>query len=780
MNNKIDILNAWIVVEKLAEGVIDPKEECMRTFDEYEVNWERKFRDFIAKYQREEKIEREEILKTGIALYLDIFNFDIVTEILKKNYDIPDYYQENYSSNKFTVAVYFDYRLDFQQKNFFYTMSGYIRKHGKFPDNIVEEETHLCSEIREEFLEHDFNTAIKWLFQKYNVNRNNFRYKFIKNLELDDINLHSFFVSDLEQAKGIKTDNLERYFSNKTEGRINLESRKDSTAFNPNFFESILQPDYYPMGRFPENSDYALSFMQQVATNIAINENESILSVNGPPGTGKTTLLKDIFSHMIVKQAYEICRLKDQHIPETLNYWDQAKIGVLPEAIAKENIVVASSNNSAIQNIVCELPLQEKISPEFLSDLLHADYFTEISNAKELGEKRRKQWGIYSVQGGTSTNLCKMRWIIDQMVKELEQEAYVPNPNIYNEFFSLYNEVKSVKDKYQQYYKQLKYNKELKDNYCKKRKDYEHKINKAEEELKVIFEGMEEKKQILFQEKKSIRNRLNETILNLNNMAESLKQEERNYEVEKAKTPAFFGLNKFFNSTSYKNYVKNISQINERLNMLVVQKKELSESVRKIETYLETKEEEYNGLKTYQKDECNKLEQWKDNFERELREYERKIKKLESIDSLKSVRSVDFSKSYQELQMSNPWFDKAFRVKQTELFIAAMKVKKQFLYDNRKNLKKAKIIWSMQQDYSLKEHKGFIQKVAWQWINLAIPVISTTFASFRRMFYNMPENSIQNIFIDEAGQALPQACVGAMFRCKRIMHLEIQHKSNQY
>lgn len=37
------------------------------------------------------------------------------------------------------------------------------------------------------------------------------------------------------------------------------------------------------------------------------------------------------------------------------------------------------------------------------------------------------------------------------------------------------------------------------------------------------------------------------------------------------------------------------------------------------------------------------------------------------------------------------------------------------------------------------------------------------------MFKNLPENSIANLFIDEAGQALPQASVGAIFRSKKIM-----------
>lgn len=49
--------------------------------------------------------------------------------------------------------------------------------------------------------------------------------------------------------------------------------------------------------------------MQQVAVNLSIGfDNNQIRSVNGPPGTGKTTLLKDIFAELIVEQSYEIAK----------------------------------------------------------------------------------------------------------------------------------------------------------------------------------------------------------------------------------------------------------------------------------------------------------------------------------------------------------------------------------------------------------------------------------------------------------------------------------------
>src|SRR5699024_7609685 len=271
----------------------------------------------------------------------------------------------------------------------------------------------------------------------------NFRYKFIKNLKKDEVNLHSFFIEDLEKAKKIKTNNLSYYFNELSDKRVNLDSNKDSDNFNPAIFEQILQPKNYPLGRFPSETDRPLSFMQQTAVNLALKEENQIASVNGPPGTGKTTLLKDVFAELIVEQAKEISDLKDKQIKGSIPYWKNAKLGVLPQSISDKNIIVASTNNGAVQNIVEELPKQEEISNEFIENIIDADYFYENSNKKlkiDFSEKKGKttrkiisepleneNWGTFSLEGGAKSKIDNLLLTLEMNEGHLKED-YKPNP----------------------------------------------------------------------------------------------------------------------------------------------------------------------------------------------------------------------------------------------------------------------------------------------------------------------------------------------------------------
>jgi len=65
---------------------------------------------------------------------------------------------------------------------------------------------------------------------------------------------------------------------------------------------------------------------------------------------------------------------------------------------------------------------------------------------------------------------------------------------------------------------------------------------------------------------------------------------------------------------------------------------------------------------------------------------ENKINELKS-NKPNNNTGLNFALSYDELQKSNPWSTEKFRNLQSQLFISALRVRKQFLYENKKQLK---------------------------------------------------------------------------------------------
>lgn len=157
--------------------------------------------------------------------------------------------------------------------------------------------------------------------------------------------------------------------------RLDIQSAANEAEHHrvSSFYQNILSLSNTPLGRWP--SKFSLSLMQQTAVNLVAGRElaqdsattdvpiSDLMSVNGPPGTGKTTLLKDIIAANIVEKARLLSSYEKPDdafteitgVDKYLKYAKHAYLLVNPK-IADLGIIVCSSNNTAVENISEELP----------------------------------------------------------------------------------------------------------------------------------------------------------------------------------------------------------------------------------------------------------------------------------------------------------------------------------------------------------------------------------------------------------------------------------------
>ena len=170
---------------------------------------------------------------------------------------------------------------------------------------------------------------------------------------------NSFYIDDLQYIlENGMNKTLEQFVDGKP---LMVDIDEDQKAI-----ENVLEPRELPLGRWPSPVAHRLSLMQQVAVNSILNGNERISSVNGPPGTGKTTLLKDVFAQLVIERTIQMVSYKDPSKAFTQN--GKVELGGYPytmyeldEKLAQHSMVVASSNNGAVENISKDLPKLDSV-----------------------------------------------------------------------------------------------------------------------------------------------------------------------------------------------------------------------------------------------------------------------------------------------------------------------------------------------------------------------------------------------------------------------------------
>jgi hypothetical protein len=212
--------------------------------------------------------------------------------------------------------------------------------------------------------------------------------------------------------------------------------RSDCTTLE--VLKQTLTVDRMPDGRWP--GEHALTLMQQVAVNQALGSlsGGGIFSINGPPGTGKTTLLMDVVAALVVERAKILCRFEKSGTAFEKGW--EVKYGDLPNPAAVFRLdrrlhgfsmVVASSNNGAVENITRELPNAAKLAERFrdgadnlkplATQLLNRPIASDDGDAEDE-QQPIEAWGLISAVLGNKKNR-------NAFVKTLRAKVEIDEPD---------------------------------------------------------------------------------------------------------------------------------------------------------------------------------------------------------------------------------------------------------------------------------------------------------------------------------------------------------------
>lgn len=171
-------------------------------------------------------------------------------------------------------------------------------------------------------------------------------------------------------------------------------------------------------GRWPSDIKNYLVPCQQVAlsTMIWAPPVDPIISVNGPPGTGKTMLLKELLTEIVINRAAVLANIEDigtAPLFELKSGWRGEQVPVLlKEYVEDYPIIVASNNNNAVEKHYEGASFRLWLEEPF-------DYFSDLANKLN---RSKDAWGLVSAPLGKSDNWTRLLESVFQQSQKAERD----------------------------------------------------------------------------------------------------------------------------------------------------------------------------------------------------------------------------------------------------------------------------------------------------------------------------------------------------------------------
>ncbi|MES2739911.1 MAG: AAA domain-containing protein [Pseudomonadota bacterium] len=596
--------------------------------------------------------------------------------------------------------------------------------------------------------------------------------------EMDPIN--SFYLDDLARIRasaelGQEAPLVRAYLA----GEREAGARTDVTRAA--HIDQCLQPQRFPSGCWP--SPFPLFLMQQVAVNdaLAALRDGGMFSVNGPPGTGKTTLLMDVIAARVVERAALLARFDHPEqafskgqvtVAYPANKAGDVRTGpcfLLDEALLDCGIVVASANNKAVENITHDLPNLGKVHPQPLCmDGAPFEYFARTAeailnnaeqaakpaeNADEPGEadeepaERIACWGLVSVALGKKSNRTRVASQMGQFAEHGIQAAL--------------NAIDPARLDWQGARRRFDAARERVEAMQAAMRRFEASLATLTVALGQLDDARAHASLVQMEHDAAQRA--------LQDCAARLDQIERQLAANLAQRAQYVRdwpwwrllYNRVFGAAEYAAAGALRRELDEEYAALRTSKVEgkqqsgaaTADLARALARLAEAK-----AVRQARQAACDRLEHGVAALRDELGE---------AAFDAPAFALLPPDQQHKSLPRSSPVYQAA----RADVFVAAMALHQAFMKHAGKpfetNLRLA--LAMLNQDPFIQPHLPSMARHLWATFFLTVPVVSSTFASVARCFRDLGEGEIGLLLVDEAGQAVPSHALGAIWRAKRTL-----------